>query len=157
MQCQSCLDLCRRLIYSDFLESLDEASFFTNRQPSLGPTLVPSSPYTSTNTRSPATTQPTQQSTFSPSTPATTESENANQCPEPSSSETSAGSDSASVLASTKTERFLMTAADQESGSRDERLKRVIRTKYEAGLLKPYNYVKGYARLSRWMDRKCVV
>ncbi|KAK0502972.1 hypothetical protein EDD18DRAFT_1345813 [Armillaria luteobubalina] len=40
-----------------------------------------------------------------------------------------------------------------ESGSRDERLNRVIRSKYEAGLLKPYNYVKGYARLSRWMDR----
>jgi len=53
----------------------------------------------------------------------------------------------------TKTERFLLTAADQESGSRDERLSRVIRSKYEAGLLKPYNYVKGYARLSRWMDR----
>jgi hypothetical protein len=58
--------------------------------------------------------------------------------------------------AATKTERFLLTAADQESGSRDERLNRVIRSKYEAGLLKPYNYVKGYARLSRWMDRKLV-
>lgn len=56
--------------------------------------------------------------------------------------------------AATKTERFLLTAADQESGSRDERLNRVIQAKYEAGLLKPYNYVKGYARLSRWMDRK---
>jgi hypothetical protein len=56
--------------------------------------------------------------------------------------------------AATKTERFLLTAADQESGSRDERLSRVIHSKYEAGLLKPYNYVKGYARLSRWMDRK---
>jgi len=55
--------------------------------------------------------------------------------------------------AATKTERFLLTAADQEPGSRDERLNRVIRSKYEAGLLKPYNYVKGYARLSRWMDR----
>jgi len=53
----------------------------------------------------------------------------------------------------TKTERFLLTAADQESGTRDERLKAVIRAKYEAGLLKPYNYVKGYARLSRWMER----
>ncbi|KAF5380140.1 hypothetical protein D9615_006300 [Tricholomella constricta] len=51
-----------------------------------------------------------------------------------------------------KTERFLLTAAHQESGSRTERLDRVIRSKYEAGLLKPYNYVKGYARLSRWMD-----
>ncbi|KAI0305298.1 hypothetical protein B0F90DRAFT_1703288 [Multifurca ochricompacta] len=51
------------------------------------------------------------------------------------------------------TERFLLTAADPASGTRDERLKRIIRSKYEAGLLKPYNYVKGYARLSRWMDR----
>lgn len=59
--------------------------------------------------------------------------------------------------AATKTEKFLLTAADQESGSRDERLNRVIRSKYEAGLLKPYNYVKGYARLSRWMDRKYVI
>ncbi|KAI9459207.1 hypothetical protein BJY52DRAFT_1118994 [Lactarius psammicola] len=49
-------------------------------------------------------------------------------------------------------EKFLLTAADPAPGTRDERLKRVIRTKYEAGLLKPYNYVKGYARLSRWMD-----
>jgi hypothetical protein len=53
-------------------------------------------------------------------------------------------------------EKFLLTAADPEPGTRDERLKRVIRTKYEAGLLKPYNYVKGYARLSRWMDCKYV-
>jgi len=57
----------------------------------------------------------------------------------------------------TKTEKFLMIAADQEPGSRNERLNRVIRSKYEAGLLKPYNYVKGYARLQRWMDSKCVI
>jgi hypothetical protein len=63
-------------------------------------------------------------------------------------------SSEAILPAATKTEKFLLTAADQESGSRDERLNRVIRSKYEAGLLKPYNYVKGYARLSRWMDRK---
>jgi hypothetical protein len=54
------------------------------------------------------------------------------------------------------TEKFLFTAADPASGTRAERLERVIRTKYEAGLLKPYNYVKGYARLSRWMDCKYV-
>ncbi|KIK33193.1 hypothetical protein CY34DRAFT_100043 [Suillus luteus UH-Slu-Lm8-n1] len=53
----------------------------------------------------------------------------------------------------TKTEMFLLTAADQESGTRDERLSRIIRSKYEAGLLKPYDHVKGYARLPRWMDR----
>ncbi|KAK7450566.1 Transcription factor [Stygiomarasmius scandens] len=52
--------------------------------------------------------------------------------------------------APTKTEKSLLTAADQDPGlSRDGRLSRVIWSKYEAGLLKPYNYVKGYARLSR--------
>lgn len=54
----------------------------------------------------------------------------------------------------TKKERFLLIAADQGAGSPNERLNRVIQAKYEAGLLKPYNYVKGYARLSKWMDRK---
>ncbi|EJD01908.1 uncharacterized protein FOMMEDRAFT_86828 [Fomitiporia mediterranea MF3/22] len=53
----------------------------------------------------------------------------------------------------TKKERFLLIAADQGTGSPNERLNRVIQAKYEAGLLKPYNYVKGYARLSKWMDR----
>ena len=56
--------------------------------------------------------------------------------------------------APTKAEKFFLTAADQEDGTRDERLTRVIHAKYEAGLLKPFNYVKGYARLSRWMDKK---
>ena len=56
----------------------------------------------------------------------------------------------------TLTEKYLLTAADPAPGTRVECLERVIRTKYEAGLLKPYNYVKGYARLSRWMDCKFV-
>ncbi|KZS88024.1 hypothetical protein SISNIDRAFT_476133 [Sistotremastrum niveocremeum HHB9708] len=57
------------------------------------------------------------------------------------------------IVPMSKQEAFLLTAADQPGGTRDERLARVIRSKYEAGLLKPYNYVHGYARLSRWMDR----
>ncbi|WFD29947.1 Transcription factor [Malassezia sp. CBS 17886] len=52
-----------------------------------------------------------------------------------------------------KTERFLLTAADQTDGSRDERLRQVIQAKCEAGLLRPYNHVKGYARLNKWMER----
>ena len=73
-------------------------------------------------------------------------------------SNSAAGETTTPILpAATKTEKFLLTAADQESGSRDERLNSVIQSKYEAGLLKPYNYVKGYARLSRWMDRKYVL
>lgn len=54
---------------------------------------------------------------------------------------------------STKQERFFLTAADQKDGTRDERLARVIQAKYEAGLLRPYNHVNGYARLNRWMER----
>jgi hypothetical protein len=54
----------------------------------------------------------------------------------------------------TSTERFLLTAADQKEGTRDERLNKVIRAKYNAGLLKPFNYIKGYERLNTWMERK---
>ncbi|KAL9937142.1 hypothetical protein V8E36_004377 [Tilletia maclaganii] len=52
-----------------------------------------------------------------------------------------------------KAERFLITAADQTDGTRDERLRKVIHAKYDAGLLKPYNYVNGYSRLNRWMEK----
>lgn len=49
-------------------------------------------------------------------------------------------------------EQYLLAAADQPSGSRASRLTQVIQAKYEAGLLKPYDYVKGYERMNRWMD-----
>ena len=54
---------------------------------------------------------------------------------------------------SAKTENFFLTAADQKDGTRDERLGRVIQAKYDAGLLRPYNHVNGYARLNRWMEQ----
>jgi hypothetical protein len=54
----------------------------------------------------------------------------------------------------TSTEKFLLTAADQKEGTRDERLNKVIRAKWEAGLLKPFNYIKGYERLNGWMEKK---
>lgn len=49
-------------------------------------------------------------------------------------------------------EQYLLAAADQPDGSRASRLTQVIRAKYEAGLLKPYDYIKGYERMNRWMD-----
>lgn len=52
-----------------------------------------------------------------------------------------------------KTERYLLAAADQANGTRDERLAQVIRAKYEAGLLKPYDYSRGYARMIKWMEK----
>lgn len=54
---------------------------------------------------------------------------------------------------STKTEKFFLTAADQVDGPREQRLSKVIQAKYDAGLLRPYNHVKGYARLNTWMER----
>ena len=51
-----------------------------------------------------------------------------------------------------KNDRYLLAAADQKDGTRDERLARVIHAKFEAGLLKPYDYVSGYRRLMKWME-----
>lgn len=52
------------------------------------------------------------------------------------------------------TERFFLTAADPSDGKLEDRLTEVINAKYEAGFLKPYNYVSGYARLQKYMDNK---
>ena len=54
------------------------------------------------------------------------------------------------------TERFFLTAADPSDGKLEDRLTEVINAKYEAGFLKPYNYVNGYARLQKYMDNKQV-
>ncbi|ODQ80716.1 hypothetical protein BABINDRAFT_60738 [Babjeviella inositovora NRRL Y-12698] len=49
--------------------------------------------------------------------------------------------------------KFFLTAADPTTEiSPEERLKQVIHAKLEAGLLQPYNYAKGYARLQAYMD-----
>ncbi|KAG6861305.1 hypothetical protein C0995_001624 [Termitomyces sp. Mi166 len=140
-------------VLSDFLETLDESSFFTSPSTTINPA-------SSLSPGAYSATQPiSQQPNFSVSSTST------NDATAPATSTTQSSSQNAiqeksdaplpeTVLPSaTKAEKFLLTAADQASGSRNERLNRVIRSKYEAGLLKPYNYVKGYARLSRWMDR----
>ncbi|KAI5823112.1 hypothetical protein K523DRAFT_325627, partial [Schizophyllum commune Tattone D] len=144
-------------VLTDFLETLDDGTFFTppaTITPSLVSSAAPAPP-------APATQQPPpapialSTSTSAPSATAPSETSPSASTPATTSDEPKIKEEPAPVIlpAATKTERFLLTAADQESGSRDERLNRVIRSKYEAGLLKPYNYVKGYARLSRWMDR----
>ncbi|KAF8840143.1 hypothetical protein BDN67DRAFT_1053139 [Paxillus ammoniavirescens] len=129
-------------VLTDFLETLDDGSFFTSPPQTVTPSLMSAPSYSnpppdtsSYVTHSAPDTEPTRGATAEP--PATPVEEPAPPL----------------LPSATKTEKFLLTAADQESGSRDERLNRVIRSKYEAGLLKPYDYVKGYARLSRWMDR----
>ncbi|KAJ4368926.1 Transcription factor [Neocucurbitaria cava] len=53
-------------------------------------------------------------------------------------------------------ERYLMTAADPAGSSSDspeERMNKLLKAKMDAGLLKPFNYVKGYARLNQYMEQ----
>ncbi|KAG2174780.1 hypothetical protein INT43_005842 [Umbelopsis isabellina] len=49
-------------------------------------------------------------------------------------------------------ENYYITAADPRDGRLEDRLTEVINAKYEAGFLRPYNYVNGYARLQKFMD-----
>lgn len=47
-----------------------------------------------------------------------------------------------------------MTAADPSgSDPPEERMNKLLKAKYDAGLLKPFNYVKGYARLNQYMEK----
>ncbi|KAJ2769847.1 Transcription factor, partial [Coemansia nantahalensis] len=52
----------------------------------------------------------------------------------------------------TQTERFVMTAADPTDGTAEEKLHQIIHAKQEAGILKPYNYGGGYARMQRFLE-----
>ncbi|KAG1834965.1 hypothetical protein DFJ58DRAFT_211247 [Suillus subalutaceus] len=109
-------------VLTDFLETLDEGSFFIT-SPAVTPSLIP--------------TPTISQATPYFSNPATAAEMTSNPPVHPP--EAPAEEPAPPLLPSaTKIEKFLLTAADQESGARDEWLSRVIRSKYEAGLLKPY-------------------
>ncbi len=61
-------------------------------------------------------------------------------------------------LVSTMEEKFVLTAADPDgvavaAESPEDRLARVIHAKFEAGLLKPYNYVSSYKKLAGYMEQ----
>ncbi len=49
-------------------------------------------------------------------------------------------------------EYYLQAAYPSGNDTPEERMQRVLRLKYDAGLLKPFNYVKGYARLHSYLD-----
>ncbi|KAL8734704.1 MAG: hypothetical protein Q9166_001360 [cf. Caloplaca sp. 2 TL-2023] len=51
-------------------------------------------------------------------------------------------------------ETYYMTAADPAgSDTPEERMDKLLKAKYDAGMLRPFNYVKGYARLNQYMDK----
>ena len=50
-------------------------------------------------------------------------------------------------------ETYYMTAADPSgTAPPEERMNKLLKAKYDAGLLKPFNYVNGYARLNKYME-----
>lgn len=58
-----------------------------------------------------------------------------------------------SVIPTDKAREYYLQAADPTGNDApEERMQRLLRAKYDAGMLKPFNYVKGYARLSAYMD-----
>lgn len=58
-----------------------------------------------------------------------------------------------SALHTDKTRDYYLQAADPSGNAApEERMRQVLQAKYEAGLLKPFNYVKGYTRLQSYLD-----
>jgi hypothetical protein len=58
-----------------------------------------------------------------------------------------------SVMPTDKAREYYLQAADPTGNDPpEERMQKLLRAKYDAGMLKPFNYVKGYARLSAYMD-----
>jgi len=51
-------------------------------------------------------------------------------------------------------ETYYMTAADPSGSDAPEtRITKLLQAKYDAGMLRPFNYVKGYARLNQYMEK----
>ena len=51
-------------------------------------------------------------------------------------------------------EAYYMTAADPSgSDAPEDRMNKLLKAKYDAGMLRPFNYVNGYARLNKYMDQ----
>ena len=60
----------------------------------------------------------------------------------------------ANMSADKATEAYYMTAADPSgSDTPEERMNKLLKAKVDAGMLRPFNYVNGWARLLTYMDQ----
>ncbi|KIX01854.1 uncharacterized protein Z518_09581 [Rhinocladiella mackenziei CBS 650.93] len=51
-------------------------------------------------------------------------------------------------------EKYYMMAADPTGAEPpEERMNKLLKAKYDAGMLRPFNYVNGYARLNKYMEK----
>ena len=73
--------------------------------------------------------------------------------PPPNAEQGNAISRPASVIPIDKAREYYLQAADPSGNDTpEERMQRVLRAKYDAGLLKPFNYIKGYTQLQNYLD-----
>lgn len=80
-------------------------------------------------------------------------SSNTHDLPAPGNAQGTSITRPASVVPTDKAREYYLQAADPTGNDApEERMQRLLRAKYDAGMLKPFNYVKGYARLSAYMD-----
>ncbi|KAK4141165.1 meiosis protein SPO22/ZIP4 like-domain-containing protein [Dichotomopilus funicola] len=56
-----------------------------------------------------------------------------------------------SALPADKARAYYLQAADPSGNAPEERMRQVLQAKYEAGMLKPFNYIKGYTRLQNYL------
>lgn len=72
-----------------------------------------------------------------------------------SNNKTNESSKSASTMPLEKArETYYLTAADPSgTDPPEERMNKLLKAKYDAGMLKPFNYVQGYARLNTYMEQ----
>ncbi|KAK3949073.1 hypothetical protein QBC32DRAFT_44182 [Pseudoneurospora amorphoporcata] len=71
----------------------------------------------------------------------------------PSSDQTTAIGKPASTNLENARDAYYLQAADPSGNDTpEERMQRLLRAKYEAGLLKPFNHILGYKRLSDYLD-----
>ncbi|KAA8905372.1 hypothetical protein FN846DRAFT_779075 [Sphaerosporella brunnea] len=68
-------------------------------------------------------------------------------------SSSNARSGNAQAMDRARENNYYLTAADPSKEVPEERMDEVLKAKVDAGLLKPFNYVKGYARLSQYMEK----
>ncbi|KAK0634591.1 hypothetical protein B0T17DRAFT_513724 [Bombardia bombarda] len=73
--------------------------------------------------------------------------------PPPNVEQAKATGKSTNNLSADKTHEYYLQAADPSGNDTpEERMQRVLKAKYEAGLLKPFSYVMGYQRLSVYLS-----
>ena len=129
-------------LLGDFLSSslMDDGAFYTNDdvQALFNQSVLPGATFATANNVAQMPTQPAKTSMAPPQNTATNDAPSSNNNPS---------------IDTKARDKFYMTAADPAGNdTAEQRMSKLLKAKYDAGMLRPFNYVKGYARLNRYME-----